>query len=334
MISSSSAPARRVRSSPSGCRRAAAIPCWCWRPAARDRRFYVQMPLGYGKTFFDPAVNWNYRTEPDPGLAGNTDHWPRGKILGGSSSINAMVWIRGQREDFDAWSAAGNPGWSFDELLPAFKAIEDNEAGADAWRGAGGPVHVKDCRAAVHPLTQRYLEGRAAGRPAAQPGLQRREPGRRRRLPDQRQERPPHVGRARLPAAGDEAEKRARRDERAGDEDPVRGHAAPSVSNTSSAAARTPSAPRARSSSAAAPSTRRSFCNCPASAPPRCCKASAYRSSTPTPMSAPTFRIMSASTTPSRAGCRRSTRSCAPGGASFWSACNTSFCAAARCRCR
>ena len=122
-----------------------------------DRRFYVQMPLGYGKTFFDPAVNWNYRAEPDAGLAGNADHWPRGKILGGSSSINAMVWIRGQREDFDAWAAAGNPGWSFDDLLPAFKAIEDNEAGADEWRGAGGPVHIKDCRGAVHPLTGRYL---------------------------------------------------------------------------------------------------------------------------------------------------------------------------------
>ena len=61
-----------------------------------DRRFFVQMPLGYGKTFYDPAVNWNYKTEPDPGLAGNADHWPRGKLLGGSSSINAMVWIRGQ----------------------------------------------------------------------------------------------------------------------------------------------------------------------------------------------------------------------------------------------
>ncbi len=70
-----------------------------------DRRFYVQMPLGYGKTFFDPAVNWNYKAEPDPGLAGNADHWPRGKLLGGSSSINAMVWIRGAREDFDAWAA-------------------------------------------------------------------------------------------------------------------------------------------------------------------------------------------------------------------------------------
>jgi choline dehydrogenase len=123
-----------------------------------DMRFYVQMPLGYGKTFFDPAVNWNYRAEPDPGLAGNADHWPRGKILGGSSSINAMVWIRGQREDFDGWAAAGNPGWSYDGLLPTFKAIEDVEGGANEWRGAGGPVHVQDCRPLVHPLTQRYLQ--------------------------------------------------------------------------------------------------------------------------------------------------------------------------------
>ncbi|BCH15168.1 GMC family oxidoreductase [Mesorhizobium sp. L-2-11] len=122
-----------------------------------DRRFYVQMPLGYGKTFFDPAVNWNYKTEPDPGLAGNVDHWPRGKLLGGSSSINAMVWIRGAREDFDAWAAAGNPGWAFDDLLPAFKALEDNQAGADQWRGVGGPLHITDCSTSVHPLTKRYL---------------------------------------------------------------------------------------------------------------------------------------------------------------------------------
>ncbi|RWB67357.1 MAG: choline dehydrogenase [Mesorhizobium sp.] len=122
-----------------------------------DRRFYVQMPLGYGKTYFDPAVNWNYKAEPDPGLAGNADHWPRGKLLGGSSSINAMVFIRGAREDFDAWATAGNPGWGYDDLLPSFKAMEDNAAGADQWRGTGGPLHVTDCSRAVHPLTKRYL---------------------------------------------------------------------------------------------------------------------------------------------------------------------------------
>lgn len=123
-----------------------------------DRRFFVQMPLGYGKTFFDPAVNWNYKAEADPGLGGNIDHWPRGKLLGGSSSINAMVWIRGAREDFDAWAASGNPGWGFSDLLPYFKAVEDNEAGADEWRGRGGPVHITDNRLRVHPLTEAFLK--------------------------------------------------------------------------------------------------------------------------------------------------------------------------------
>ena len=134
-----------------------------------DLRFFVQMPLGYGKTFYDPAVNWNYRAEPDPGLAGNADHWPRGRLLGGSSSINAMVWIRGHPADYDSWAEQGNPGWGWADVLPAFKAIEDNEAGADALRGRGGPVHVTDCRPFTHPLTALYLEaGQQAGLPLVQ----------------------------------------------------------------------------------------------------------------------------------------------------------------------
>jgi choline dehydrogenase len=123
-----------------------------------DRRFYVQMPLGYGKTFFDPRVNWKYRAEPDPGLAGNADWWPRGKLLGGSSSINAMVWIRGQRGDYDGWRDAGNVGWGYDDLLPVFKAIEHNQAVGNESRGQGGPVHVSDIRALVHPLVRHYLK--------------------------------------------------------------------------------------------------------------------------------------------------------------------------------
>ena len=73
-----------------------------------DRRFFIQMPLGYGKTFYDPAVNWMYAAEADPGLNGQQDYWPRGKVLGGSSSINAMVYIRGAQEDYEEWEAAGN----------------------------------------------------------------------------------------------------------------------------------------------------------------------------------------------------------------------------------
>ena len=121
-----------------------------------DRRFFVHLPLGYGKLFYDPAVNWMYRTEPDPGLAGNRDHWPRGKILGGSSSINAMVWIRGHRADYDDWGRAA-PGWGWDECLSAYRALEHNEAGADAYRGQGGPLFISANRDGLHPLVGDYL---------------------------------------------------------------------------------------------------------------------------------------------------------------------------------
>ncbi|MFZ9949502.1 MAG: GMC family oxidoreductase, partial [Gemmobacter sp.] len=122
-----------------------------------DLRFFVQMPLGYGKTFYDRRVNWAYQTEPDPGLAGQRDYWPRGRILGGSSSINAMVYIRGHASDYEDWKAAGNPGWGWDEVRAAYRAMEDNEAGADEWRGAGGPLFVSANRADTHPLVARYI---------------------------------------------------------------------------------------------------------------------------------------------------------------------------------
>ena len=120
-----------------------------------DRRFYVQLPLGYGKLFYDPSVNWMYQAEPDPGLAGNRDHWPRGKVLGGSSSINAMVYIRGHKADYDDWGV--NPGWGWDDCLSAYKAMEDTEAGGDAWRGVGGPLFISANRSGLHPLVTDYL---------------------------------------------------------------------------------------------------------------------------------------------------------------------------------
>jgi choline dehydrogenase len=123
-----------------------------------DNRFFIQMPLGYGKTFFDKKVNWMYATEPDEGLAGQKDYWPRGKVLGGSSSINAMVWIRGAPEDFNEWEAAGNPGWGWQDMLPVFKALEDNENGADEWRGANGPLRISNIEKHVHPLTKTFID--------------------------------------------------------------------------------------------------------------------------------------------------------------------------------
>jgi len=129
-----------------------------------DRRFYVQLPLGYGKLFYDPAVNWMYETEADPGLAGNRDYWPRGKILGGSSSINAMVWIRGHASDYADWEAAGNPGWGWGAVRAAYRAIEHTEAGSNEWRGTGGPLFISANRRDLHPLCDAYIKsGVAAG---------------------------------------------------------------------------------------------------------------------------------------------------------------------------
>ena len=122
-----------------------------------DRHFYIQMPLGYGKTFYDPSVNRMYRAEPDPGLDGNADYWPRGKVVGGSSSINALVYVRGQREDFDRWREAGNIGWGYDDVLPLFKEMEDNDLGAGEYHGAGGPLHVSDTRRETHPLCEAFF---------------------------------------------------------------------------------------------------------------------------------------------------------------------------------
>ena len=115
-----------------------------------DRRFYVQMPLGYGKTFYDPSLNWMYQAEPDPGLNGQSDYWPRGKLLGGSSSINAMVYIRGAREDYEDWQAAGNAGWGWDHVKAAFAAME------------AGPLHISDVSAGRHPLCDAFIQAAAA----------------------------------------------------------------------------------------------------------------------------------------------------------------------------
>jgi len=127
-----------------------------------DRRFFVQMPLGYGKTFFDPKVNWMYRAEPDAGLAGNVDHWPRGRVLGGSSSINAMVWVRGHREDFDDWRDAGNPGWGADDMFSAFRDVENAVVGDATIRGRKGPLNLFVPGKTTHQLTRKWFEAAQA----------------------------------------------------------------------------------------------------------------------------------------------------------------------------
>jgi choline dehydrogenase len=131
-----------------------------------DRRIWLHVPIGYGKSFYDPRVNWMFCTEPDPNLNNRRGYWPRGKVLGGSSSINAMVFVRGHPADFDAWAADGNPGWGWNDVLPYFKRMESFSGGADEWRGTGGPLHVTDVSSDLHPICESFVTaGREAGLP-------------------------------------------------------------------------------------------------------------------------------------------------------------------------
>jgi len=111
-----------------------------------DKSVLIHCPAGLAVLAQNGQANWAFETVPQPGLNGRRGYQPRGKVLGGSSSVNAMVYIRGQRNDYDHWAAEGNAGWSFDDVLPYFKRAEHNERGADTWHGSGGPLNVMDLR--------------------------------------------------------------------------------------------------------------------------------------------------------------------------------------------
>jgi choline dehydrogenase len=110
----------------------------------RDNYIWIHVPIGYGKTMFHPVYNWGFYTDPDPGMNGRRIYWPRGRGLGGSSSINGLIYVRGQPEDYDGWAALGNRGWGWKDVLPYFIRSEDNSRGADATHGAGGPLACTD----------------------------------------------------------------------------------------------------------------------------------------------------------------------------------------------
>jgi choline dehydrogenase len=111
-----------------------------------DSNPWIHIPVGYFKTMHNPATDWCYVTEPDEGIASRRLQWPRGKVLGGSSSLNGLLYVRGQPQDYDRWAAIGNQGWSFQEVLPYFKKSEDQERGANEFHGVGGPLKVSDLR--------------------------------------------------------------------------------------------------------------------------------------------------------------------------------------------
>ncbi|HET6970720.1 MAG TPA: GMC family oxidoreductase N-terminal domain-containing protein, partial [Phenylobacterium sp.] len=121
-----------------------------------DTNLWIHVPLGYGKLFADPKVNWLFQTEPQPHLNGRTIPQPRGKVLGGSSSINGLVYVRGQREDFDGWRQQGAVGWSYEDVLPYFRKAERQARGADEFHGADGPLPVSD-QTEPHPLCDAFI---------------------------------------------------------------------------------------------------------------------------------------------------------------------------------
>lgn len=122
-----------------------------------DRRFYIKLPIGYGRTFYDGRINWKFTAQSDPGLNGRADFWPRGKVLGGSSSINALVYCRGLPHDFTDWAM---PGWSWETVRAAYEEIETRIAPDGTQRGSG-PLFVSDVSDRAHPIKRHYL---AAGR--------------------------------------------------------------------------------------------------------------------------------------------------------------------------
>ena len=121
-----------------------------------DKRTEIQIPAAFGK-LFHTEVDWDYKTAPEPGMGGREMFWPRGKTLGGSSSTNAMIYMRGHPADYDGWEKLGNEGWSWQDVLPYFKRSENNQRGADEYHGVGGPLDVSDLRY-VHPVTRAVIE--------------------------------------------------------------------------------------------------------------------------------------------------------------------------------
>jgi choline dehydrogenase len=126
----------------------------------KDTNPWIHVPLGYGRLFKEKTVNWMYQTEPEPGLEGRSVFQPRGKVLGGSSSINGLLYVRGQHEDYDRWRQRGNLGWGADDVLPYFKKAENQERGGDDFHGVGGPLPVSNLSHA-DPLSAAFIEAAA-----------------------------------------------------------------------------------------------------------------------------------------------------------------------------
>jgi choline dehydrogenase len=124
----------------------------------KDTDPWIHIPAGFYRNIYNPKVAWYFETEPEPEMHNRRISWPRGKVLGGSSSINGLIYIRGQRQDFDLWRQLGNAGWSYDDVLPYFRKAETQEQGANDYHGNDGPLHVSNLKT-DHPLHDAFIAG-------------------------------------------------------------------------------------------------------------------------------------------------------------------------------
>ena len=249
----------------------------------RDNYPWIHIPVGYLYTQNNPRTDWCFKTEAEPALDGRALNYPRGKVLGGCSSINGMIYMRGQARDYDQWRQLGNRGWGWDDVLPYFKKSEDYVRGADALHGAGGEWRVEEQR-----LSWEILDAfRDAAAEVGIPKTDRLQPRRQRGLrlfPGQPEARRPLEHGQGVPAPGARAAEPQGADRRRGEPDrvrrPARGRPRRSASTGGEGMLRSRGEADPRR---AARSARRSCCSSPASAPARCCRRTASPWSTRSP---------------------------------------------------
>ena len=161
--SSSRAPAPPVARWRRGFRSRAATGCCCSRPGGATAHPWIHIPIGYHKLYTHPIYNWKFESEPVAGLNSRTSYQPRGKMLGGTSSLNGMVYMRGTPADYDGWRQRGCEGWDYSSVLPYFRKAEDQERGENEFHGVGGPLKVSDSAFAARSSTP---SSRRPSRPA------------------------------------------------------------------------------------------------------------------------------------------------------------------------
>ena len=237
-----------------------------WKPAAptaMSGSLLRTAPGSFGRQDFD----WGYTTVPQPAALNRSVYWPRGKVLGGSSCLNAMIYVRGAPADYDHWAYLGNAGWDYESVLPYFKKSEDYYGGASRYHGVGGPLTISR-NTTPNPLTDAFIDGGRPRRPSDQPRFFRAGAGRRRlhRHDDPRWTQMQRRGG--VSGAGAQPAQPHGRNRSRAPPAPDRGRALPRGRLRAWTASQYRRGLRARWWSAAAPSARRIFCCCPASGQP------------------------------------------------------------------